>query len=75
MISHRGGFLPPALMLSLISGCTDHEKPPRRAGQLLSVSLSSSEPLRHWTDAMEATGTFRRGESPIKASPRQTQVS
>lgn len=43
---------------------------PQRAGQLLSVSLSSSESLHHHTDAREEAGTFCEGESPTKASPR-----
>lgn len=61
---------PPVLVLSLISGCTGHVKLPQRAGQLLSVPVSSSESLHHHTDAREEAGTFCRGESPTKASAR-----
>lgn len=43
---------------------------PQTAGQLLSMSLSSSESLHHHTDAREEAGTFCEGESPTKASPR-----
>lgn len=34
---------PDAVLDATISGCTDHDKLPQRADQLLSVSVSSSE--------------------------------
>lgn len=57
---------PDAVLDATISGCTDHNKLPQRADQLLSVSVSSSE--SYWCQ-----GSIRNilwGESPTKASPR-----
>lgn len=68
-----GDFFP--WPLSLTSSCTVHDKPPERAGQLLSVPVSSAESIHRCTDDREAAGTSCRGESPTVAFPQQPQDS